>query len=95
MIDKKTLQEVATHYGKDLQLIKAQEELGEAVAAIARYQITPNDKHWNELVGEIADAYNMLDQVVFLLQAENTVNFVREHKMLRQVLRIRKEANAA
>lgn len=51
MIDPKALQDIAKHYGKDLQLVKAQEELGEACAAIARYQITPSDKNWNELVG--------------------------------------------
>lgn len=95
MIDTKALQDIAKHYGKDLQLVKAQEELGEACAAIARYQITPSDKNWNELVGEIADAFNMLDQITFLLGAQTAVNHVREHKIFRQSMRIRKEKLAA
>ena len=73
MIDTKALQDIAKHYGKDLQLVKAQ----------------------NELVGEIADAFNMLDQITFLLGAQAAVNHVREHKIFRQSMRIRKEKLAA
>ena len=55
----------------------------------------PSDKNWNELIGEIADAFNMLDQITFLLGAQAAVNHVREHKIFRQSMRIRKEKLAA
>lgn len=91
-IDQQTqLMLIAEHYGKSAQLAKTQEELGECIAAIARFIAKPTDLHWDQLIGEIADAYNMLDQVTYLLSARMAGEHVRTTKISRQLVRIQLE----
>lgn len=92
MIDQKQLKLIAEHYGKSTQLIKTQEELAECIAAIARYITKPTDLHWDQLIGEMADAYNMLDQVTHLLSARMAIEHVRATKISRQLVRIQLES---
>lgn len=84
------LRTIAAHYGK-AQVGKAVEELGELVAAITRYQASPSDLHWDGLIGEIADVYNMLDQLILVLGCGAAVTCAREAKIQRQIARIRME----
>ena len=91
-IDQQTnLMLIAEHYGKSAQLAKTQEELGECIAAIARFIAKPTDLHWDQLIGEIADSYIMLDQITHLLSARMAVEHVRATKISRQLIRIQLE----
>lgn len=77
---------VADFYGLELQMSKAVEELGELIAVIGRkLTYAPADG----LYEEIADVYNMLDQLCILMRCEDAVQLIAEQKMERQVKRIR------
>lgn len=91
MIDNNGLRVIAVHYGRDTQVVKTFEELGEFAAALSRYQAKPSDRHWNGLVEELADLQNMLDQLVMLFGFTAAVEQVRQAKILRQLSRIRLE----
>ena len=91
MNEQQKLKLIAEHYGKSAQLSKTQEELGECIAAIARYIAKPTDLHWDQLIGEIADSYIMLDQITHLLSARMAVEHVRATKISRQLVRIQLE----
>lgn len=80
------LQAVATFYGFQMQLAKTLEELGELSTALAKTLL--NHKNLGALKGEIADVYNMLDQLCFLIDCEEDVQKIAEEKMERQMGRI-------
>lgn len=90
-IDTCGLRAIAIHYGRDAQVVKTFEELGEFAAALSRYHAKPSDQHWNGLVEELADLQNMLDQLVMLFGFTAAVDQVRQAKILRQLSRIRLE----
>lgn len=77
--------EVAEFYGLELQMGKTVEELGELTAALGR-KLT--DASAVGLYEEIADVYNMLDQLCILLRCEDAVQVMAEQKMERQLARI-------
>lgn len=75
----------ADFYGPRLQLAKTVEELGELTAEVGRML---NFGHAEHLEEEIADVYNMLDQLCYLCECEDKVQAIAEEKMARQVQRI-------
>ena len=79
--------DVARHYGADAQTNKAVEEFGELVAALSRKKFDGA----NGIYSEMADAYNMLDQLCILWNCEETVQLIAEQKMERQIKRIENE----
>lgn len=80
--------DVAQHYGAEAQANKTVEELGELVAALSRRQ----QDGANGIYSEMADVYNMLDQLCILWNCEETVQLIAEQKMERQMQRMACEA---
>lgn len=81
---------IANHYGLELQFKKTIEELHELETEIniAMY----NDRqNINELAEEIADVYNMLEQLEFLLGIKSSVTGQRNYKIDRTLRRIAEE----
>lgn len=79
---------VAEYYGLELQICKTLEELGELSASLARRQL---DQNYGGVLEEIADVYNMLDQLCILLDCEDKVADIAETKMQRQLKRMEGE----
>lgn len=99
--DLKVMQDLcAFYYGKEHQLAKLQEELGELSAAIARLQ-QANEQALDygffvdEMFSELADVKNVMSQVVSLYSAEAIVKYKQRNKMRRQLDRITKELSTA
>lgn len=84
------LKQIAEHYGLTAQLTKTQEELVELDDEIISLFMSYTDRS-KTLPGEIADVYNMLDQLVYLLNINNEVAEQREFKIRRQLGRIEAE----
>lgn len=84
---QENLARVAEHYGLEAQLRKTLEELEELYIAI----------HTKTFVGdggvyeEMADVYNMLDQLCILTGKGDTVRQIAEHKMIRTIKRMEDE----
>ena len=51
------------HFGKDHQMIKAVEEAGEYIQAIAKYMDNPDSVNKNALLGEMADVMITFNQL--------------------------------
>ena len=51
------------HFGKDRQMIKAVEEAGEYIQAIAKYIDNPDNVNKNALLGEMADVMITFNQL--------------------------------
>lgn len=85
------LEQTALHYGSKLQVSKTIEEIGELLTLLGRMQV--GEVNILDLVGEIADVYNMLDQLCILFDIEDTVQNMSEYKMLRCVSKIEGEIN--
>lgn len=87
---QENLTRVAEHYGLESRLEKTVEELDELRDAI----------HWGAFDGnhgilaEIADVYNMLDQLCILTGEGKTVRQIAEQKMIRTIKRMEEEENA-
>ena len=81
------LAEVAEFYGFELQCGKTVEECGELLTEIGR-TLTDKGSSVDKIAEEIADVYNMLDQLCYLLRIEDTVQDVAEQKMRRERKRI-------
>lgn len=90
--EEKELQNAVSHYDRlekavdfygNLQIPKAVEEMGELLTLLGRVQTGEVNKL--DLVGEIADVYNMLDQLCIIFDIEDTVHNMAEYKMLRCV----------
>lgn len=54
--------------------------MGELLTLLGRVQIGEVNKL--DLIGEIADVYNMLDQLCIIFDIEDTVHNMSEYKML-------------
>lgn len=84
---QENLARAAEHYGLESQLRKTLEELEELYIAI----------HTRTFVGdggvyeEMADAYNMLDQLCILTDKGDTVRQIAEQKMIRTIKRMEEE----
>lgn len=87
---RENLARVAEHYGLESRLEKTVEELDELRDAI----------HWGDFDGdhgilaEMADAYNMLEQLCILTGKGETVRQIAEQKMIRTIKRMEEEENA-
>ena len=84
---------IADHYGLESQLNILQEELAELIQAVSKYRRGDPD----HIIEEIADVEIMLDQVVYLLDKDTSVDieyFIGLHidkKLRRQLKRIKEE----
>lgn len=84
---QENLARAAEHYGLKSQLRKTLEELEELYIAI----------HTRTFVGdggvyeEMADVYNMLDQLCILTDKGDTVRQIAEQKMIRTIKRMEEE----
>lgn len=84
---QENLARAAEHYGLESQLRKTLEELEELYIAI----------HTRTFVGdggvykEMADVYNMLDQLCILTDKGDTVRQIAEQKMIRTIKRMEDE----
>lgn len=89
------LKTIADHYGLGSQLNILQEELSELIQAVSKYR-RGDPSH---IIEEIADAYIMLDQVIYLLQKTTGVDLTElislfaEKKIRRQLNRITEEGS--
>ena len=80
---------IASHYGKEAQLRKTQEELMELYDAIGEYiSGADTDEHVKE---EAADAEVMIDQIKLLLHCWDDVNDIKRYKVDRQLKRMEAE----
>lgn len=84
MDHKENLWHAANYYGMEQQLRKTREELSELYSAIHRRQFDGEGGIYEEM----ADVYNMLDQIAYLTGKEEMVRKIAEEKMLRTVKRI-------
>ena len=87
--EEKDLQNAVSHYNRlekavdfygNKQISKTVEEMGELLTLLGRVQIGEVNKL--DLIGEIADVYNMLDQLCIIFDIEDTVHNMSEYKML-------------
>lgn len=78
---------VADHYGLNAQLHKTLEELEELYIAIHSRTFSGE----GGIYEEIADAYNMLDQIAYLTNHEEAIQDIAEQKMIRTLDRIKEE----
>ncbi len=99
-MDREKMKQIANYYGWFQQLLKANEELAEVIAEIAKCQsLWMNDGQFRyervhletNLIEEIADAKLMLDQLEYLLSAEISVDNFIKYKLERQLGRIEAE----
>ena len=80
----KDLKYIADHYGKEHQLEKCKEELGELIEAID----SANDE---AIIEEIADVEIMTYQLKHLMCADRVVDLYKDYKIARQLRRISRE----
>lgn len=96
MIDDR-LKVIADHYGIESQLDILQEELSELIQAVSKFR-RGDDTH---ILEEIADVEIMLSQVEYLIYNPelpraliyDSINEIKEKKILRQLLRIGEEGS--
>lgn len=81
---------IANHYGLKAQLKKTIEELHEVETEI-NIALYNDCQNINELAEEIADVYNMLEQLEFLLGIKSSVTGQRNYKIDRTLRRIAEE----
>ena len=93
----KRLFKIANHYGLDSQLDMLQEECAELIQAVSKYKRNGS----SGIVEEMADVFIMLNQVIYLLNKENTavdvdvfINLWMEKKIRRQLERIESEGDS-
>ena len=75
----------AKHFGLDAQIEKTMEEIGEVYNELACRKNA--DAPQPNIVSEIADVYNMLDQLCILMDCEDQVQEIAEFKMERTMQR--------
>ena len=78
---------IITHYGEQAQKAKAIEELCELATLLAREQTGRVTE--KELIEEIADCYNMLDQLLVIYDIDDDVTKTRIKKIDRTIDRIK------
>ena len=79
----KKLHQILGHYGPEAQKKKSIEELSELITLLAREQTGRVKKE--ELIEEIADSYNMLDQLVMIYGIKEEVKAIRKAKIERTI----------
>lgn len=89
------LDSIIAHYGKNHQIVKCIEELGELQCALARYinddlRFT-TDELMDNVREEIADVYFMLDQMAHAFGYEG-VQSIRAEKLMRVMDKIKLES---
>lgn len=84
---QENLTRVAEHYGLEAQLEKAVEELAELIEAINGCFLDGD----HGIIAEMADVYNMLDQLCILTGEGDTVRQIAEQKMIRTIKRMEEE----
>lgn len=83
---KAGLNKIADFYGFKHQLLKLREEANELIEAIDDYDTTePRRKH---LLEEMGDVYNVLDEITYLLKAEDEIADDRNYKVDRTLKRM-------
>lgn len=87
---RENLARVAEHYGLESRLEKTVEELDELRDAIY-FGLYEGD---GGILEEMADVYNMLDQLCILTGEGDTVRQIAERKMIRTIKRMEEEENA-
>ena len=85
---------IARHYGLESQLSIAQEELAELIQALSKLRRWgfDNAEARRMVAEEMADVYNLLCQLLYLLRNGNEVNCWLEEKLNRQLDRMKEEA---
>lgn len=78
------VEKIANHYGYINQRVKAMEELGELIVALAK-------GYHENIAEEMADSYIMLEQIKYLLGIDEEVSCVIESKIGRQLERMEHE----
>ena len=91
---RENLPEIAQHYGLVHQLDQLYEE-GEEMLEALRSVIDngPDEKRANHLIEEIGDVMNVAEQIAFLLEREDLLEFYRSFKIQRQLRRIKEESH--
>lgn len=79
--------QAAEHFGLEAQKWKAKEEMTELSVLLRDYQ-TPSPILRAARIEELADVYNMLDQLCILWNCEDEVQDMAEQKMIRTMQRI-------
>lgn len=91
------IEKIADHYGLEHQLSIANGELIELIHAIQDYSIKfalcDEDIGVDYIAEELADVSIMVEQLVHLLECNETYQTYRELKVKRQLLRIEQERN--
>lgn len=64
---KRIIIEIIQHYGKELQIEVAQEELAELIQAISKYKRVKSHKNYDNIIEEVADVFIMINQLVTML----------------------------
>lgn len=92
------LRAAVSHYGNSLQELKAIEELGELIRAIAKTWMCgigeEEDEALSNLAEEMADVEIMLDQLKIIYANRDKVAIWRDIKLGRLSARIREEQEA-
>ncbi len=79
--------QAAEHFGLEAQKWKAKEEMTELSVLLGDYRM-PDPLLRAARIEEIADVYNMLDQLCILWNCEDEVQDMAEQKMIRTMQRI-------
>lgn len=92
------IEKIADHYGLEHQLSVASGELIELIHAIKDYSIKfalcDEDNNVDHVAEELADVSIMVEQLVHLLECNETYQAYRELKVKRQLSRIEQERNS-
>ena len=65
-LEKNEMQIILNHFGKNDQIVKFGEECPEAATEVLKWLCSTKDKKvvWESLKGEVADAYNVVGQMM-------------------------------
>ena len=88
-MNTKKLNQIISYYGEQDQKTKAIEELCELATELTRDLIGNGNRE--NIIEEVADCYNMLDQLVIIYGIEQAVQDVRTQKIQRTLERIDSE----
>lgn len=82
--------EIIQHYGKELEIEVAQEELAELIQAISKYKRIKSNKNLNNIIEEISDVFIMINQLVIIFDIPwYDVEKQIDYKLNRQLQRIK------
>lgn len=91
------IKSIGEYYGLPIQKGKAIEELGELIVALQKdilastFSSANDNTVSDEVIEEIADVAIMLEQLVALSKSGEKMNRKMEHKLIRQLNRIKEE----